>query len=169
MQTGPLLSSVRMDWNTPDSILCPLRAFALLAFGIARIALDPCSNGTSIVDALESFDAASNGLSHSWLRNGLVYVNPPYGRAIGAWMRKAAQEAATGAQIASLVPARVDTRWFQEAAKSASCILFMKGRIRFVGALHAAPFPSAIIYWGDHPEAFQSCFGSLGLIWRPNP
>lgn len=127
-----LLSSVRMDWNTPDSILCPLRDFSQAAFGIARIALDPCSNGQSIVDASSSFDVASDGLAQSWRCNGLVYVNPPYGRAIKAWMQKAAQEAAKGAEIASLVPARVDTRWFQEAAQSAQCILFIRGRVRLI-------------------------------------
>jgi hypothetical protein len=166
---GALLSSVRMDWNTPDSVLCPMREFSQAAYGNAQIALDPCSNGQSIVDASSSFDAASDGLAHSWRCNGLVYLNPPYGRAIKAWMQKAAQEAAGGVQIASLVPARVDTKWFQEAAKSAQCILFMRGRVRFVGAPSSAPFPTAIIYWGQHPEAFQSCFSPMGLIWRPNP
>ena len=74
-------------------------------------------------------------------------MNPPYGRTIGLWMRKAAEASALGATVVCLVPARTDTAWWHDYAMQGD-IQFLRGRVKFVspnGQGDAAPFPSAIV------------------------
>jgi hypothetical protein len=71
-------------------------------------------------------------------------MNPPYGRNISRWIRKAFESARAGATVVCLVPARTDTnRWFDYCAKGE--IRFIKERLKFGNAGNAAPFPSAVI------------------------
>ena len=78
-------------------------------------------------------------------------MNPPYGRAIGHWMRKAHQSAQRGAMVVCLVPARTDTRWWHRYAMRGE-IRLLRGRLRFGGGKNSAPFPSAVIVF--RPPAF---------------
>jgi len=76
---------------------------------------------------------------------GAIFLNPPYGRTIKEWMRKADQEAKKGPHaIVCLVPARTDTSWWHD-----SCIhhevRFVRGRLKFGDQPNAAPFPSAVV------------------------
>jgi len=108
-----------------------------------------------------------DGLRHPW--HGKVYMNPPYGREIGAWVEKAQHEVNRGnAQlVVALVPARTDTKWWQEnvcrsinrshagstsVLMSATSVNFLAGRLRFGGASNSAPFPSAIVTWSSKPK-----------------
>lgn len=75
-------------------------------------------------------------------------MNPPYGREIGAWMRKAHDESLRGATVVCLVPARTDTAWWHDYAMRGR-IEFLRGRLRFGNAKNSAPFPSAIVVF--HP------------------
>ncbi len=71
-------------------------------------------------------------------------MNPPYGREIGKWVKKAYDSTLAGATVVCLVPARTDTAWwFDYCAKGE--IRFLRGRLKFGGSKNAAPFPSAII------------------------
>lgn len=71
-------------------------------------------------------------------------MNPPYGRAIGKWMRKAYESSLAGATVVCLVPARTDTRWWHDYAMRGE-IEFIKGRLKFGSAKANAPFPSAVV------------------------
>jgi site-specific DNA-methyltransferase (adenine-specific) len=73
------------------------------------------------------------------------WMNPPYGREIKAWMKKAYDSSRTGALVVCLVPARTDTAWWHDYATKAAEIRFIRGRLRFGDAKHAAPFPSAVV------------------------
>lgn len=70
-------------------------------------------------------------------------MNPPYGKEIIEWVKKAALSPAI---TVALLPARTDTRWYQEWVQPyASEIRFINGRIRFRGNMTgSAPFPSII-------------------------
>lgn len=72
-------------------------------------------------------------------------MNPPYGREIGAWIKKAYQESLLGATVVCLVPARTDTRWWHDYVMKAKEIRFLRGRLKFGSAINSAPFPSAVI------------------------
>ena len=86
------------------------------------------------------FTPEQDGLKQKW--KGVCWMNPPYGRKIGEWMRKALESKTT---VVCLVPARTDTKWWHEYAMKASEIRFVKGRLKFGDSKNSAPFPSAII------------------------
>ena len=150
-----LLSSKRMDWNTPESFLALVRK-------VAPIGLDPCSNVTSKVKASAAW--LSGGLEVDWSGFGLVYVNPPYGRELKQWAEKIAAEADRGVEIIALVPARTDTKWFRQMWNRKSAVCLWQGRITFEGAPNPAPFPSAVFYYGPHDLKFMQAFCDAGMI-----
>jgi phage N-6-adenine-methyltransferase len=85
-----------------------------------------------------------DGLSADW-RGKRVWMNPPYGSEIGKWVEKAATG---GAAIAvCLLPARTDTRWFHRHiyGNPKAEMRFVKGRLKFGGAITSAPFPSMLV------------------------
>ena len=88
------------------------------------------------------FTKETDGLKQDW--RGSVWMNPPYGREIGSWMKKAHESACNGAVVACLVPARTDTNWWHDYAMKHE-VIFIKGRLKFGNAKHSAPFPSALV------------------------
>lgn len=78
-----------------------------------------------------------------------VFCNPPYGRNIGDWIRKASQEASKpDTLVVLLVPARTDTRWFQNYILHRAEVRFLPGRLKYEvdgQAGEAAPFPSMVV------------------------
>lgn len=89
------------------------------------------------------FTPESDGLAQEW--RGVCWMNPPYGREIGAWIEKAYRSAKHhGATVVCLLPARVDTRWWHEYCARGE-VHFVKGRLRFGAAGANAPFPSAVV------------------------
>lgn len=89
-----------------------------------------------------------DGLSKKWV--GSVWCNPPYGRTIGEWVKKASEEQKNGNTVVMLLPARTDVKWFHEYIynKNKVEIRFIKGRLKFGGAKNSAPFPYMIvIFW----------------------
>lgn len=131
-----LFSSKRDDWGTPHWLYDQLTE----AF---RFTVDVCANVVNHKHP-NYFDIDSDGLAQPW--RGVCWMNPPYGRAVGAWMNKAATEAQNGATVVGLVAARTDTRWFQDFA-TLGRVYYLRGRLTFQGAKDPAPFPSAIIVW----------------------
>jgi hypothetical protein len=157
-----LLSSERPDWNTPARVVDVVREVAG-----GEIGCDPCSNATSIVGARVEYrlDRNQNGLELPW--SSLTYINPPYGREIGAWTMRAHHLARReGIEVIGLVPARVDTQWFKDCW-AAAAICFVEGRLTFLGAPSPAPFPSALVYWGTWRERFASACRDLGKVVIP--
>lgn len=164
-----LLKSERQDWNTPENVLEVVRAFAG-----GRINLDPCSNSQSVVDAEVEYriDRGEDGLTLSWRETdyGVVFVNPPYGRDIKSWIQRCAIVGNSGEMdVVALVPARVDTQWF-DICWRANLICFISGRLTFRGAIHPAPFPSALVLWTldqSRSGQFIAETAHLGHLVRP--
>ena len=91
-----------------------------------------------------------DGLSRDW--GSVSFVNPPYGRQIKFWISKALAESRKGKTIVCLIPSRTDTGWWHDYVMQASEIRFVRGRLKFGGAKHNAPFPSAVVvFQGDPP------------------
>ena len=139
------MSSRDQTWQTP----APLLASILAAAGREAFDLDPCSPaGDGPVPALTRWTESDDGLARPW--TGLVFVNPPYSRALPRWVAKCATEAASGAVVVALVPSRTDTQWWHNGVVGASAdVIALKGRLKFGGGTSSAPFPSAIVVWGD--------------------
>lgn len=159
----PLMSSARGDWQTPDCVLERVRK-------VAPIGLDPCTSPENPcgADYCSTPLLGGDGLLADWTAfhapGRLVYCNPPYGRGIGAWVEKCHDEYMRGGEVIALLPARTDTRWFPWDAVA---ICFWRGRLTFKGAPAPAPFPSAVVYWGQRYWAFNDAFCDVGKIVSP--
>ena len=147
-------SSQTDEWPTPHWLFDALDA----EFGFT---LDPCSTDENAKCA-RHFTRAQDGLAQDWSGTA-VFMNPPYGRHIGLWMRKAYDSAAAGATVVCLVPARTDTDWWHRFAMKGEIRLF-RGRLKFEGAQHAAPFPSAIIVFRPHHYQLRSTDRMAGPV-----
>lgn len=142
MNTDLHFSSASSDWATPQDFFDEVEK----RFG--RLDLDVCATAEN-AKCEDYFDLELDGLKQPWAPKD-CWLNPPYGRGIGAWMAKAAVEADKGAVVIALVPARTDTKWFRAAYEKASYLYLISGRLKFGGCENAAPFPSALFL-------FESC------------
>jgi phage N-6-adenine-methyltransferase len=128
-------SSKRQDWATPWDL------FRELNTKHGKFILDVCASAENT--KVENF-YSENGLGLDW--HGKCWMNPPYGREIGKWVKKAYEESQKGCKVVALLPARTDTKWFHDYCLKGK-VEFLRGRIKFVGALHPAPFPSMVVVW----------------------
>jgi site-specific DNA-methyltransferase (adenine-specific) len=79
-------------------------------------------------------------------------VNPPYGREIGKWIKKAHEEGSKPSTVVvCLVPSRTDTKYWHDYCMKADEIYFVKGRLKFGNSSSAAPFPSAVVVFRGPP------------------
>lgn len=104
--------------------------------------LDPCCTHENAKCA-RHFTIEENGLIQPW-DGSRVFMNPPYGREIKDWMKKAYEESLRGALVVCLVPARTDTAWWHDYAIKGE-VRFLRGRLKFGGHINSAPFPSAVV------------------------
>lgn len=137
-------SSESNEWATPPAMFAMLNE-------IYQFTLDPCSSHDNH-KCEKYFTKADDGLSKSWA-NERVFMNPPYGREIGHWIRKAYLE--TEAQVVCLIPARTDTKYWHEFCMKANEIYFIEGRLCFGDGRQRAPFPSCLVVFnvGRHNTA----------------
>lgn len=161
-----LFTSDSAEWGTPRAVFDWLNA--MFAFTV-----DVCAQPTN-AKLPRFFTPRDNGLAQSW-EGETFFCNPVYGRAIGGWCDKARDsclyERAMGAL---LIPARVDTDWWNLYVLSAdgkagrlvrswfepssrvwwlrweglvTGVYFHDQRLTFEGAADdGAPFPSAVVF-----------------------
>lgn len=142
MKTEVLFSSANDVWGTPQWLFDSLNK----EFGFS---LDPCSDGKNH-KCSRYFTMEENGLLQDW-GSHCVFMNPPYSQ-VNDWMRKAYGAAQDGATVVCLVPSRTDTEWWHSYAMKGE-IRFIKGRLKFGGAVNSAPFPSCVIIF--RPKDFK--------------
>lgn len=132
-----LFSSKTNEWATPQAFFDRLdQEF--------HFTLDPCATPEN-AKVSRFYTIEDDGLSKSWAGER-VFMNPPYGNEIGAWVRKAYQESRNAnTTVVCLIPARTDTRYWHEYVMKAYQIRFVKGRIAFGNGTMPAPFPSAVV------------------------
>lgn len=134
-----MFSSATDEWPTP-------RAFFDAQHAKYDFTLDPCATAENAKCA-RFFDREADGLAQSWAGER-VWMNPPYGREIGRWMKKAHEESERGALVVCLVPARTDTAWWHDFAAK-GIVEFLRGRLKFGDGKNSAPFPSAVVVFGS--------------------
>jgi len=130
-------SSTSGEWDTPQAFYDKLnRGF--------DFTLDPCATPAS-AKCKKYFTEQQNGLAQDWSGHR-VFVNPPYGRAIGEWIKKGYKESKQhNTVVVMLVPSRTDTKWWHDYVMKAKEIHLVRGRLKFGRADNAAPFPSAVV------------------------
>jgi len=126
-------------WATPQDFFDKYDA-------IYRFELDVCANADN-AKCKRYFSQQDDGLIQEW--QGVCWMNPPYGRAIKDWVKKAYESALNGATVVCLLPARTDTAWWHDYCVKGS-IEFIRGRLKFGGSKNSAPFPSAVVVFGKN-------------------
>lgn len=134
---------------------------------LGSIDLDPYSTIAN-VPAKQCYKAADDALLLSW--QGRVWLNPPTGRIISAWVDKLCHEYETGDVTSAilLLPARTNTLWWQKIAGYPYCAL--QGRLEYVkpdGKRSTSSSASAIIYLGPQLARFAKAFSDIGTIYIP--
>lgn len=148
---APLLSSEKMDWGTPLKIVADLSS----RFG--HFSLDAsASPHNAKAPTYYALENGQDGLKLDWQSN--TFVNPPYGRSTGNWVKKAYEESQKGVTSVILIPARTDTKYWHNYVMKASEVLLGQGRIKFEGAEDPAPFPSAAVVFrpGNNTPVFKT-------------
>jgi len=148
MKNEQLFTSKKKDWETPQWLfdkLCNEFDFDL----------DVCAdkhNTKCNWHITEQEDCLKIDWSRSYFEILHCFMNPPYGRQIVKFIKKAYEESLKGCTVVCLVPARTDTRWWWDYCLKAVEIRFLKGRLKFGGATNSAPFPSAIVIFSGNKQ-----------------
>lgn len=150
MLNKSLFSSKSENWETPKNVFNKLNqefSFRLDACAAKDNAL--CSN---------YFTKEDDALIQDWSKYKTIWMNPPYGRKIGIFIKKAYEESLKDCVVCCLIPARTDTKWWHNYCSKGE-VRFISGRLKFINKsfpsydpnnlkISSAPFPSAIVIFG---------------------
>ena len=170
----------------------PLELVDSIERHFGAIALDPCAYRPIERQTVRARVAwCSGGLRRPWDVEGLIYVNPPYGKPIMRWVLHALEQRDLGREILLLVPGRVDTVWFNALLEAESGVLSgeqvlaammgheshqlrrrhgvpwcaVRGRLKFHRERDSAPFPSALVYLGSRVDVFRAFAAEWGRCY----
>ena len=157
-----LFSSASVEWGTPEWL------FDRLDWEFV-FQLDACA-GEHNAKVDQWIDEKTNALTSEWpdsipgwVPNTSVWMNPPWGRGIGAFVKRAHEQSREHRLVvACLLPASTDTKWWHELVMKAAEVRFIRGRLHFVrndGHTGPATKGSVIVVfapWSNGPPAFSS-------------
>lgn len=139
-------SSKRADWGTPASLFEPLHKEFNFFIDVAAEAhnkkcpayFGPDHRDECRRDAMKWDWYAAAALMAPDARLAdypAVFMNPPYSvkgkMPIQPWLVKAAVEAAKGLTVVGIIPANVQTRWWQTWVRAAYEVRFLTHRVAF--------------------------------------
>ena len=135
-----IFSQATDEWATPQWLFDKLNEEF-------HFTLDVCANEDN-AKCKTFFSKVQDGLQQQW--DGVIWCNPPYGRQIKQWVKKASEAASSGNTVVMLIPARTDTEWFHEYVYGKAEIRFIRGRVKFGGSKNNDPFPSMICVFRNY-------------------
>lgn len=98
-----MLSSKTDVWATPQKLFDEINA-------VFKFKTDVCASAEN-AKCKKFYSIEEDGLKKKW--KGSCWMNPPYGREISKWVKKAYESAKENrATVVCLLPARTDTRWW---------------------------------------------------------
>jgi len=151
-------SSDRMDWATPLGLFKKLDGeFHFTLDAAASDSNHKCDRYFTKED-----DALSKPLGE-WAKQsdgGAIWLNPPYGKEVGRWVRRAYKEACFGSTVVVLVSACTDTLWWAKAWPRMTEVRFITGRVKFLHPdtgepVAGAPKGSAILVFKPAHAGFN--------------
>jgi|TARA_R110000824_G_scaffold160957_1_gene335948 site-specific DNA-methyltransferase (adenine-specific) len=147
-----MFSSKTGEWATPQSF------FDKLNWRFGPFDLDPCASPSNTKCA-NFFTKTEDGLAKNW-EGFKCFVNPPYGRGIDKWIKKAYEESRKpDTMVVILIPARTDTKYWHDYVMKADEVYFVKGRLKFGDSENSAPFPSAVVIFDGGYQ--RQVFGAM--------
>jgi len=124
----------KTDYETPQSIFAPLDQ----EFGFT---LDVAANADN-AKCERFFTEQEDGLQQRWA--GVCWMNPPFGRAMKKWVKKAFEEWKQGTTVVCLLPARTNTAWWHDWVMQGE-VRFIRGEVKFAGFDRGLWMPMAIV------------------------
>lgn len=135
------------EWETPDELFQRLD-------NEFHFTVDVCATETNTKldrywsEQPEEWAEAVNGLEQDWT-DEIAWMNPPYGREIYAWTKKARTSGAD--VVVGLLPASTDLAWWHDDVLAAGAeVRYLRGRVRFeTGGPYRASgfFASVMVIW----------------------
>ena len=127
-----LYSSRSEEWATPQDFFDKLN-------DEFHFTIDVCATPNN-AKCKRYYTEKEDGLLQDW-SGETVWMNPPYGRKVGAWVKKAYESNTT---VVVLIHSRTDTRWFQDWVYHKAELRFVRGRLKFGDSKQSSPFPSLV-------------------------
>ena len=156
MNRGLFTSKTDM-WETPQEFYDKLNQEFHFTFDVCAISENAKCD--------RYYTPEMDGLKQEW--EGVCWMNPPYGKEVGKWVKKACESKCT---VVCLLPARTDTKWFHEYINQKAEVRFIKGRLKFRNSRNSAPFPSMIVIYRNRKmdlEKYASVLNSASNAqWR---
>jgi len=158
------------EYYTPERVLEPVRAY----FG-GQIDIDPASLAHNPTRAAIFWTKENSGLEKDWQIPcaARIFVNPPYGRELRAWLDKIRVETARGAHVIALLPGqRFEQAYFQSCifTPALTSICFVLRRIRFLGPdgmpRGSNPYGSMLYLFNGNHDRFKQHLSMLGYCIR---
>ena len=152
-----MFSSSSSEWATPQQFFDRIDEKF-------EFTLDCCATPRS-AKCEKYFTKVDNALTKDWSGH-TVWMNPPYGREIKDWIRKAYNESKKpNTKVVCLIPARTDTLYWHNYCMNADEVYFIKGRLKFdaEGCTNAAPLPSALVVFSGG-GSFQKFGVNVGTL-----
>jgi hypothetical protein len=177
MTAGRKINTRSQHWGTPGKYVSAVKQ----VLG-GTIALDPCSNFHSLVEAKVEYQLPrQDGLKASWDFPS-IFVNPPYGidrareTSIKHWLARCAEaHTVHGSEVIALVPVATNTgHWKKYVFGKATAVCFLYDtRLRFLvngrDEGKGAPMSCAMIYWGKNYRRFFTVFNEHGAALDLRP
>ena len=136
-----LFTSESGEWETPDALFQTLHQRY-------RFTVDAAASPEN-AKLPRFWTNDKDGLKQSWAEES-VWCNPPYGRRVGLWVKKAHDERFSARCSVLLLPARTDTAWFHDyVLPGAWELFFLRGRVHFSNTKVGAPFPSILVVFDE--------------------
>ena len=131
----------KVDYETPDEIFDPLDR----EFGFT---IDVCALPEN-AKCKKFFSPSDDGLTQEW--SGVCWMNPPFGREMKKWVKKAHDEWEKGATVVCLLPARTNTAWWHDWVMKGE-VRFIRGEVAFKGQKNGLWMPMAIVVMAHNDQ-----------------
>jgi phage N-6-adenine-methyltransferase len=132
----------KVEYETPDEIFNPLNE----EFGFT---LDVCADKDNAKCEL-FYSKEQDSLSRKW--QGVCWMNPPFGREMKKWVKKAYESWKEGATVVCLLPSRTNTLWWHDWVMKGD-VRFIKGEVTFKGQKNGLWMPMSIVVFKGEPCA----------------
>lgn len=142
----------KQDYGTPPAFLAAVKD----RLGIFQFDCDLAASKDNAVCPryLSVMDDALSGIP--WNRGpGWNWLNPPFTN-LGAWANKAdISMTLFGARTAMLVPAAVGANWWRDWVHERASVLFLNGRLTFVGCTDPYPKDCALLLYAPNHDGLN--------------
>lgn len=128
-----------VEYSTPLDIFEPLRDEFDIKFDI-------CASKENNKCPLY-YTKENNCLTREWSEiRGSIWMNPPWGREMQKFVKKAYEESQKGKTIVCLLPVRTNTKWWHETIIDTGMeVRFLRGEIKFNDLPRGLWLPCAIV------------------------